>query len=67
METGRIRAEGAESLSLGRRDNRSKQGRVICSTQIQLAYTLAEGKLHLIGTLDASGVKLHLVLVQSKA
>lgn len=32
-ETGRIRAEGAEGLSLGRRDDWPRQGRVICSTQ----------------------------------
>lgn len=63
-ETGRIAAEGAEGLNLGRRDDRSEQGRIICSTQNRLAGTLAEEKPHLIGTLDASVLKRHLVLVQ---
>jgi len=63
-ETGRIRAQGAGSLDLGRRDDRSEQGRVICSTQHGLAGSLAEEKLHLVGALDALVVKIHLVLVQ---
>lgn len=36
----------------------------MCSTQNRLAGTLAEEKPHLIGTLDGSVLKLHLVLVQ---
>lgn len=50
-------AEGSEGLSW--EGGITDQVRVICSTQRQLTGTLAEVKQDLVGTLDASVVKLH--------
>lgn len=56
LETSRI---GAEGLSLGRKNNRSDKSD-LQHPESELTGTLAEVKQYLVGTLEASVVKLHL-------